>query len=405
MTTDETGNGGKAGEEPPPSSAFARREKAASDALRALVRDLYTDRFGVPRPGGEMPLTLSVSVDPTAGWALTFVPPAQEQILPQLEDIQASRDVFQPGRVYCFRCDSAQCGHARPPNALAVFARYDSSGVPQWLELAQVLVEGKDERVDSLFAKRPRAVSLFQTGTLLRKEQLTSFGRASKTYALLGQVAAGYFHLTPGLCAGTEDGRLALTFQAVEFRTGNGRVRLRLNTVCRPPAGRALQDLFAEGWAPWLKRVIERAERALHNIERRAEAARAQGDAAGVRTVMKEIPRLLGRLSASLERGDRQTRRRTHHAEQRRQQRRPVRDAVADLADAGPESVFCDERNETVVVCAGGKRAHVFNREGRHVTSFGIRPDAVALRVQRHRWKPMPAEDVAAFKQRAQTRE
>jgi hypothetical protein len=182
--------------EPPRLSRAARREKAAADALRALIRDLHLDRFGAVLPaGGDVPLTIRLTARPQQAWELAFDPPLSDQIGRQVEEAQAGRAVFRSGRVYCFRCESTDCEHARPPSALTVFKGYSATGLAEWQDLHQAFIEARDERVDRLFDERAQVLTLVQLGHDLRLRQLSSFGRSSKTYAILGQVVAGYFLL------------------------------------------------------------------------------------------------------------------------------------------------------------------------------------------------------------------
>jgi len=66
-----------------------------------------------------------------------------------------------------------------------VFSGYNSFGIPEWQEFVQALVDARDPRVDQLYADPPALLALVQTGRELRNRQLSSFGRASKTYSIL----------------------------------------------------------------------------------------------------------------------------------------------------------------------------------------------------------------------------
>ena len=119
-------------------SRVERRERAATDVLRTLIRDLQLDRFGVPRPGSEdLALTLKLKVKPGENWALSFQPSLAEQIARQIEEAEAHRAVYQPGRAYCFRCESAVCEHSLPPSSVSVFQGYTATGQPEWHDLHQ----------------------------------------------------------------------------------------------------------------------------------------------------------------------------------------------------------------------------------------------------------------------------
>jgi len=192
----------------------ARRVRAAADALRALIRDLHDAEHGVAAPSAPpLELTLAAHAYPAEGWRLEFEPPLEEQLRDQLAALHDRVGIYREGAVYCYRCESAVCPHAEPPASLSVFAGYDAVGVPEWRELAGWLLARNDPRAADLFAPPARPLAATAAGHELRRRQLPEFGRSSRAYAILGQVAAGYFR-----CAGTDDpaDRFALTFQVVE---------------------------------------------------------------------------------------------------------------------------------------------------------------------------------------------
>lgn len=379
-----------------------RREKAAADVLRAFIRDAHVAKFGpVVHGQDELAIRIQLTVRPAGNWALSFDPPLAEQVVGQLQDAQADRGAARKGRAYCFRCASSVCEHALPPSSLHVFAGYSPTGQPEWEEFTQALIAAKDERVDRLFAHRPAVLALVRFGRDLRDRQLTSFGRASKTYCILAQATAGYFPIrSPGAPRGQPPERLALTFQAAETRDASGAPRLMLNVIGLHPHGTPLDDVLAaeSGWENAVYRAREIASRDLENLERQAGQAREAGRTEEAQAAMKRIPGVLMRLAESLERGDRQLARRTQHAEARRGSQRPVHKALDDAMGAGAESLFSDERTGGIVVCGPQGRAHVFNTEGRHITSFSLKPDSVEYRLRTERWKRLSAENAATFK-------
>jgi len=372
-------------------SRSERRVRAATDVLRTLLRDLYLEKYDAAVPeGSELDLTLRLRAQPARDWEIAFDPPLVDQVVSQLIEAQADWEVYQKGRVHCYRCATSDCEHAAPPSPLSVFAGYEPMGSPEWHDLVQAFIEARDPRVDQLFAKGSRALALVQLGNQLKGRQLSTFGKSSKTYALLGQVVAGYF--------GHGDNRVAVTFQIVEARGADGRVRLHLNTIARTPDGAAFDDLLAAGWEPSVHRARAVAARTLGDLEKRVQLAKEGGRTEEIREVLRRVPSLLHRLCESIERGDRQAKRRTHHVEERRQDRRPVHKAIDDARGAAPDAVYFDERTAALIACGDQGRAHVFNNEGRHVTSFVIRSDAIQLRLRTERWRPASPEEVRQLK-------
>ncbi len=59
-----------------------------------------------------------------------------------------------------------------------------------------------------------------------------------------------------------------------------------------------------------------------------------------------------------------------------------------------------DEKSGALIACGEQGRAHVFNNEGRHVTSFVIRQDAIQFRVRNQRWRPASPDEVRQLKSR-----
>ena len=367
-----------------------RRVQAAADALRTTIRDLAERAYNPDDlPAEPTPLRLDLTVDPADGYALQFVPPLREQLLTQLDEVTAVHGAYVGGHVRCFRCRSSTCEHGLPPTPLHVFAGYGATGVPAWKEFAQVLIDTKDERVDRLYQRKPGVLTRMEFGKELKAEQLRSFGKRSKTYALLGQVVAGYFSDKNLRDPDTDDPeRWAITFQAVEFRRARNRPGLALNVICRFPRGGQLAEYYGDGGGAWMQRAQRHAARDLSKLERQL-VDRQDRDAASRRTIMKRVPAILGQLSTSLERGHLQSKRRTAHSDERRKQRRPVQQAIADASVAGSDDLLHDEKTKMIVVRGQHGRFHVFTLDARHVTSFKAAPDTVEKRVQRRRWRPL----------------
>lgn len=383
---------------PPPAPSVSRtqrRAKAAADALRTLLRDLHLDRHGAELPAGELAIRLQLRVNPARDWELAFDPPLVEQYEAQLDEARAEREAYRKGAVFCFRCASSDCEHARPPAAQDVFHGYDEIGRPEWRAFHQTLIEAKDDRVDQLYSRPPAVLTRVHFGRHLRGRQLASFGRSSRTYAILGQVTAGYF---PPPRAVDPAERIALTFQIVEARDAAGTFRLHLNPIARLPAGETLDTLLGAGWQPDILRARNLALRALAALEHRVQGARDTARHEDARRALHEVATILHRLADFLDRGHRQGLRRTRHAEQRRQENRPVHKAQEDARAMPPASFFFDQKAGTYIVCGPKGRTHAFSGEGRHVTSFLIKPDSIEFRLRTERWRQATPEELAHFR-------
>ena len=378
-------------------SRAERRARAAADSLRTFVRDLAQSSFADDSlPDSAVGLSIRVQLDPSDNWAVCFDPPLREQVFGQIADMTADRDAYTEGRAYCFRCQTAQCEHATPPSPLHVFSGYGQTGTPTWQEFAQVLLDERDERASDLYAKPPRVVVRTQKGSLLKADQLSSFGRASKTYSLLGQVIAGYFCPKVPEDPGNGDRRFAVSFQFVEIRTSRGRAGLRVNPVVQLAENTTLSDLFASGWGGWVARALDQCTTTLQQMEARV-AECEPADSTSIRNVMKRIPAVMTQFVNSVERGHRQSTRRTHHSEVRRKRERPVHMAVEDMRKADTASLLFDEKTDTVIVPGGRNRFHVFTPGGKHVTSFSGNPGTIEFRTKTRRWRPLNTEEREKF--------
>lgn len=377
-----------------------RRERAVTDALRTLVRDHAMERFGARREWNHpVNLALNVRIDPSDAWTLDFDPPFDTQIERLLTDAEAAWGVLVPGRVYCFRCATASCAHALPPAPGMVFRGYGSTGVPEWYEFIQALIEAKDERVDLLYAKPPRALCLVQSGHDLRSKQLSSFGRASHSYAILGQVVAGIFSL-PAAVAGGRAGATAITVQAVETRGPRGQVQVKINAIAGGITPDMWTELLSSDWQPALGRALDEARIGMEGIERRLRIASEAGrSGSGLSAIFRDVPRFLRRLARTVEQGRRQETRRTNHAQDRRSER-PVHKALDDAGKAANDALFLDEKTAGRIVCGPSGRTHVFNADGRHVTTFILPPSGLDFRLRTQRWRRLSAEEVTAFRAR-----
>jgi hypothetical protein len=265
--------------------------------------------------------------------------------------------------------------------------------------MVQAFVDIKDDRVDKLYARPPLVLARVQFGSELKGEQLSSFGRVSRTYSILGQVVAGYFSL-PRRWVESRDGpeRLAATFQIVEARGLDGEVLTRLNAIVGGVSQDEWNELLLED--PWagVNHAFAEARDAVEEMQSLIHAARERREGAEVRRHFKQVPRILHKLARSLEQGSRKGTRRTRHGSERGMQRRPVYKALDDARAAGDEDLFFDKKTRTRIVRGPKGRAHAFNDQGKLVTSFVLPPNGVDFRVRTGRWRPLDKEEIGPFR-------
>ena len=383
-------------------SRYERRELAAADALRTLIRDLYLEQFRKPAEKAQgFKMALDITIDPSDNWKLVFEPNLQEQVRGAVSDVEAVWGMYQQGRVFDFHADSARSEKSVPPSATMVFAGYDSFGAPKWCEFSQMMIDLQDPRVDKLYESRAPALNVVMFGKQLKADQLSSYGKASKTYSVLGQVAFGFLQVPRAKQRMKAHGdKLAITFQFVETRNEGGQFELRVNTLAGLYELEEVEELLMSERNSWIYHAREAAVRKLETIRNRALAARESGNQDAYNDAMKGIGGVLRGFSKSLERGNRQAKRRTNHAVKRKNQtERPTHKAMDDVKVADASMVYHDTRHDSYVVLGKPNRVHAFSKKGKHITSFTIKPDAVDYRKRTQRWAVLSGDEAETIKQ------
>jgi hypothetical protein len=302
---------------------------------------------------------------------------SRAQILRAARRWAAASDAWRRGRVFCYRCESAECEHSAPPRPQSVFAGYGPTGIAQWADLAQFLLDLKDDRVEELFREPPATVARLVYGRELKGRQLRPFGRGSKRYDLLAQMVAGYFGTRPGAL-------FAVTVQAVESRYPDGRTRISLNLIGSEPAEPAFRD------------AVRAARMRAQSLEE--DLALGPGSAERRSELLRRVPGVLAEMGRSIERAARQHDRRTRHAEARRGERRPTQAAARDAREASDASIFADDERGTLIVVGPRGRVHAFTPGGRHVTTLTLEGEALSRRLRQERWRPARRDEIETFR-------
>lgn len=374
--------------------------KLLADEARERI-DLHP--LGHLLAGRGEPLDLHLAV-PTAlreGRLEQMSRDAEEAIQTALQDLIQHTAVFQPGRIFCFRCQSAECEHAAPPDGRQVFTGYRGTGAPRFQDFGQWLLQRRDPRVDLLYREPPQLVALASPGGELSADLLPECRQGG--YRLHGQVAVGWFQAPDAAIPGLRR-PIAVTFQVISSRVAraamgsNGhRRRFGLNVIGTGPNGEPLDHLWDRlGEIPWGDSV-RWAQTVLGGIEQQLARAPRTPD----RAIEPRIEGLLNALARRLEKGSRGKERRTQHAQQRhREGDRPTRMALADLARATPDNLLVDTRRETLVVVGDRGRAHVFNQAGKLVTSVRYNPAIIEKRRQNGHWRVAAADEVRVLRER-----
>gem|GEM_PF-376793 len=441
----------KATATPPPDERVRRALELLSEAAQdRLRRHPQGHLVNGAREGIElsMPLPLSSERDADRAAVAGAARSIEDSIAAAIDGLLLHRSAFRPGRVYCLRCESAECEHAVLPSPRATFAGYGPSGMPRFVDFAQWLVERHDPRAGDLYSNGSHGVApviaVPLSGEDLTAQLLDVYRDRTAGYRLHGQVNAGFYRVADRR---GHEAPIAVTFQVVSSRPEGNRRRYSLNVLALGPEGEPPEHLFDRlGESPWGAQVRWAAS-VLDSIERSVAKARGGSDKSGgagqakkgTKTTTSEtadsatpgaeagagkpgaskkrgskqkgrhkkaeaaaerrIAGLVEGLARRLEKGKRAQARRTKHAAERHDQGdRPTRMALADLAGAKDEDVLLDTQRRTFIVLGEKGRAHVFNRQGKLVTSIRYAPDAIERRRQNGRWKPLPAVEITALR-------
>ena len=384
-----------------PSERLQQAMKLLADEVRERL-DRHPLGHLVAGRGDRLDVGLSVPTALKEGTLERAGRAAEEAVQEAIQSLVAHSARFQPGRVFCLRCQSAVCEHSAPQSNRQVFTGYASTGVPRFADLGQWLLARRDPRVDLLYRESPQLLATVSPGAELTGELLPVFVQNESGYKLHGQVAVGWYSISsavPG-AAPTGNGHrepLAVSFQVLSSRSRGGRRRFGLNVIGTGPGGQPLEHLYDRvGEIPW-SGSVRWAQTVLGSIEHQLERAPRTPP----QVVDQRIEGLVSALARRLEKGWRGEERKTQHARVRhREGDRPTRMALADFARATPENLLFDTRRETLVVVGDRGRAHVFNKEGKLVTSIRYNPAVIEKRRQNGMWRQAVREEVDEVRQR-----
>ena len=371
-------------------SRTERREQAAADALRGLIRDYLLEKCPDALEQAEpMSFTLKVELIPGEPGEMTFTPHLRKQLGRQVQRRPPEPLLFEEGAMYDFQEEKTDC---RPSDPAEVFAGYDSMGHPQWSSYTQVLLDARDPEVDQLHLSRGRPLVRYQRGKDLKAGQLGSFGKASRTYSLLGQVTAGFYRLPAAFAKRAGGEKLAFTFQVVETRDSHGKLRLRLNTLVGGLLPVEVADLLQDRDFRGVAAAREGALKALERVEEKALAASAMRDSEGFQAAMRRVPGVLYGLRDGLEENGKGAGRGPAR------DRKPPDDRFKeDVPEATAGEFFRDAERKSWVLVGGSGFAHAFQDSGRYVTSFPVNPGLIESRILSERWQLGAAEAEAVL--------
>jgi hypothetical protein len=386
----------------PDSSQHDERIRQALQLLIEEVRERI-DRHPlghlVAGRGERIDLHLALPTAPRDGQTEKAGRAASESIQEAVQALLHHSALFQPGRILCFRCQTAACEHSAPTGSRQVFAGWSPAGLPRFVDFGQWLLARRDPRVDLLYREPPQLVTVVVGEPELAGSLIPAFRQREDSYRIHGQVTAGWYQ-APALDgpAGTRQ-PLAVSLQVISSGSHRHRRRFGVNVIGIGPGGEPLEHLFDRlGEIPWSD-AVRWAQGVLLGMEAQLERApRTPREA-----VDKRIEGLVNAVARRLEKDWRGKERRTRHGQQRHAEGdRPTRMALADLARAAPEDLLFDTRRETLVVVGDRGRAHVFNLAGKLVTSVRYNPAVIEKRRRDGIWRPAAAEEVRTVRERVE---
>jgi len=327
---------------------------------------------------------------------IAMTPSLQEQVRDQLREMNVRLGAYRPGAVYCYLDESVECVHSRPGSPSEVMAEYLPNGIPEWRDLRDVLIDENPAAAAALFESRDFTTAVYMRGRDIKNRLLSSFGKSSRTYNILGQIICGFFTLKPSEISDQRVNEIALTIQAVEYRDNEGGMRLGLNVISGFDAPHLLDHFTGTAYSELRTRILD-TERRLKSIEQTLRSVPASRKSAVLKEEMPRIPSFMREIRQDVIKLNQRRHRRTGHAVNRSLENRPVFTAIEDLRTARMADILEDPRNRTLIVPGRRRRWHVFSREGRLVTTLILERDNVHHRLAKKRWRVAETAVVDAF--------
>jgi hypothetical protein len=332
----------------------------------------------------RIPLTLQLPLDLDPDPLNQSAEQTEQMIDLGVDELVTHAAAFRAGRMLCLRCQSPLCEHATPATARQVFAGYGPTGIPRFVDFATLMVDRRHESIEQLFADETALLHAVMLEDELTRDLLPAFREAQQLYFVHGQLIAGFWRVPDS--SGRPEPQ-AISIQIVSTRSQRSgaqrRRRFGVNVIGQGPRQEPLEHLHDRlGTIPWAL-PVRWAQTALIEIENEEKRRSLPAGYLG-----KRVSGLLRSMARRLGRDDRARGRRTRHATERHDGGdRPTRMAIADLAAAKPDQLLYDTRQNTLVVIGDRGRAHVFNLEGKLVTSVRYPPHTVARRRETGLWR------------------
>ena len=378
----------------------AKLKIALNGYIEAVGRDVVGSRWSGPDFNLLLPVHVSPSND---GNHLNIDLSILDTVRSAFKEANLRTAGFRNGHVYCYFCQTNSCAHSKPVDYLSVFSGYQANGIPNWRDLQELLLDSGDERVEKIYGPEHTLLAVSQRGRDLKHKMLSDFGKASKTYDILGQVVFGC--LSVRLQSVQERAiSLAVSLQAVESRGADRLFQLDMNIVSALPDSIRVLDLILEQGHERLFEAIVKARRKIKELEELIRNGIRHGNMKARPEFLREVPGIMLTLTRTIEQFSRQSGRRTRHANERMQENRPIPAATDDLRAANESDHYMDLRKSSMIIRGPHQRIHVFSLDGNHITSLKLKPDDVLRRIRLERWRKATPDEVNRFRSHVRKR-
>ena len=283
---------------------------------------------------------------------------------------------WRKGTVYCLHTKQA----LTPSDPMMIFQGYDVLGRPQWQSFLQACLEAQVSGIETAFSEHSQPIALLKLPPFAPKSLNVE---SQLVYEVLGQLSIGPVNESIRAVR-PQDTKRVLSIQILKLAVQQMPLEMRVNVLGFTED--EIQDGAARGEPRGpLAQIRNQLQFLQKNIAKLSEKnqKRLKTDV----QVQQEVDDLLNTFKDAVLKIILDGKHRTHHARHRHyQMTRPTSQAWHDAAKAGKERLFFDQHHQTYVVIGPKRRAHIFNQQGKHVTSMRLGHGEVDKKQASQRW-------------------
>ncbi len=360
-------------------------------------------------------------------------PNLQQKRLNQcLDDLQKQLYAQMPtqlrdGTVFCF--DSQQA--IACPDSQMIFRRYHALGRPIWESFLSVCQEfGLDSR--GLFdQRRPKAIAVVLDDDLINENLVEAFSKYMP-YRILGQISVGFINeqfqtvvheAMPSKTSATDISQgslvrelkscLVFSIQIIKISPDHHPIKFKVNLlgITFEELLNHLSSAHDRSKHESVRKLVQKTQRDLVKLAQRLDTLAhhkpnptdlALSDPNTFNATLKDevLKFLLSLKNDLLHIIEPQTYRTLHALERHEEISRPTPLAVQDAIHAGIDRLFFDQQQNSIVVIGPKRRAHIFNMQGKHITSFRLDPHELSNKQKQNRWMILEGSQIEDFKKK-----